>query len=141
MLTTLLRLQILRDTFAESCIRISQEERHRMKDLLGNGSWELGCGAGRAPRGSVTGTRISWTPPLPTGDLEVGLDSLETVEESIRKRIVVAARDNWANYFSRIFPVSVSDVGLSERDTALELCTQGLQASGRYQEWPTLLPS
>ncbi|XP_012891930.1 PREDICTED: uncharacterized protein LOC106001376 [Dipodomys ordii] len=66
--------QILRDTFAESCIRISPDERHRMKDLL--------------------------------RDLEVGLDSLAAAEDSVKKRIVVAARDNWANYFSRIFPVS-----------------------------------
>uniref|UniRef100_A0A8D1P5X7 Myosin XVB n=1 Tax=Sus scrofa TaxID=9823 RepID=A0A8D1P5X7_PIG len=92
--------RILRDTFAESCIRISQDERRKMKDLLG-------------------------------GDLEVGLDSLDTAEDSVKKRIVVAARDNWANYFSRIFPVSGesgSDVQLlavSHRGLRLLKVTQG----------------
>eukprot|EP00069_Balaena_mysticetus_P001501 bmy_15343T0 len=94
-----LRKEILRDTFAESCIRISQDERHRMKDLL--------------------------------RDLEVGLDSLDTAEDSVKKRIVVAARDNWANYFSRIFPVSGeggSDVQLlavSHRGLRLLKVTRG----------------
>uniref|UniRef100_A0A3Q1M5U4 Myosin XVB n=1 Tax=Bos taurus TaxID=9913 RepID=A0A3Q1M5U4_BOVIN len=91
--------QILRDTFAESCIRISQDERRKMKDLL--------------------------------GDLEVGLDSLDTAEDGVKKRIVVAARNNWANYFSRIFPVSGesgSDVQLlavSHRGLRLLKMTQG----------------
>nr|XP_012309121.2 LOW QUALITY PROTEIN: myosin XVB [Aotus nancymaae] len=91
--------QILRDTFAESCIRISRDERHKMKDLL--------------------------------GDLEVDLDSLTTTEDSVKKRIVVAARDNWANYFSRFFPVSGengSDVQLlavSHRGLRLLKVTQG----------------
>ncbi|KAH0518668.1 Unconventional myosin-XVB [Microtus ochrogaster] len=95
---SLLCQQILRDTFAESCIRISQEERHKMKDLL--------------------------------GDLEVSLDSLDTAEDTIKKRIVVAARDNWANYFSRIFPVSgesgsdVQLLGVSHRGLRLLKVTQ-----------------
>ncbi|KAL1779953.1 myosin XVB [Sigmodon hispidus] len=94
----LLCQQILQDTFTESCIRISQDERHRMKDLL--------------------------------GDLEVGLDSLDTTEDSIKKRIVVAARSNWANYFSRIFPVSgesgsdVQLLGVSHRGLRLLKVTQ-----------------
>ncbi|XP_005407553.2 PREDICTED: unconventional myosin-XVB-like, partial [Chinchilla lanigera] len=91
--------QILRDTFAESCIRISQDERHKMKDLL--------------------------------GDLGVGLDSLTTTEDSVKKRIVVAARNNWTNYFSRIFPVSgengsdVQLLGVSHRGLRLLSMTQG----------------
>lgn len=94
----LLCQQILRDTFTESCTRISQDERHKMKGLL--------------------------------GDLEVGLDSLDVAEDSIKKRIVVAARDNWANYFSRIFPVSgesgsdVQLLGVSHRGLRLLKVTQ-----------------
>uniref|UniRef100_M3YQX5 Myosin XVB n=1 Tax=Mustela putorius furo TaxID=9669 RepID=M3YQX5_MUSPF len=91
--------QILKDTFAESCVRISQEERSKMKELLGH--------------------------------LEVGLESLSTTEDSVKKRIVVAARDKWANYFSRIFPVSgesgsdVQLLGVSHRGLRLLKMTKG----------------
>lgn len=67
-------------------------------------------------------------PFLPTGDLEVSLDSLDTAEDTIKKRIVVAAETTGptTSHASSQSRSVMLDLGVGH-SSALELSTQGPQ--------------
>ncbi|KAM4632500.1 unconventional myosin-XV [Discoglossus pictus] len=67
--------QIINDTLSESCIRITKEERQKMRSMLA----------------------------------EYRLDSVNAIaDETIKKKIVTSAREEWEVYFSRLFPAAGS---------------------------------
>ncbi|KAK3532493.1 hypothetical protein QTP86_018529 [Hemibagrus guttatus] len=71
----LLFKQIVHDTFSEACIRITKEERQKMKSFFAEHNIDAGA---------------------------------MTQDENVKKKVVIAARDTWEIYFSRLFPASGS---------------------------------
>ncbi|XP_051988166.1 unconventional myosin-XV-like [Xyrauchen texanus] len=75
LLLELLFKQIVHDTFSEACIRITTEERQKMKSLFAEHSIDINAAI---------------------------------QDENVKKKVVVAAKDTWDIYFSRLFPASGS---------------------------------
>ncbi|KAI3353346.1 hypothetical protein L3Q82_019878 [Scortum barcoo] len=79
MVLDLIFKQIVNDTLSEACVRITRDERQKMKALFGSLSLNTG----------LNKIWIQW-------------------KEHVKKTIVTAARETWEIYFSRLFPASGS---------------------------------
>lgn len=113
----LLLLQVVHDTFSEACIRITQEERQKMKDLLGILFVPEYLGD---PFWISDDTTLFLT-------AENDVDPAAGIQDDkVKKKVVSVARDSWEVYFSRLFPASVSVLLMHESNAVwsirVEVC-------------------
>lgn len=113
--------QIVHDTFSEACIRITQEERQKMKTLFGikkkthiseclnsvpidQQFSSYNCVEKRSNSGFYHLNSF-----LSSLTAENQVDQVSgTHDENVKKKVAAMARDSWDIYFSRLFPASVS---------------------------------
>ncbi|VTJ86759.1 Hypothetical predicted protein [Marmota monax] len=119
--------KILHDTFSEACMRITEDERLRMKALFDVG-WQ-----GKGEKGSLDQI---W-PPLAQNQLDT---QRPLVTESVKRAVISTARDSWEVYFSRLFPATgsvgtgVQILAVSHTGIKLLRMVKGSQeASGQLQ--------
>lgn len=110
-------LQVLHDTFSEACIRITQEERQKMKALFGIKKTHISlndCGIMDYRPWQYSSANLQQNTFLNSFFVfaftaENKVDPVSgTHDDNMKKKVVAMARDSWEIYFSRLFPASVS---------------------------------